>query len=381
MSALSLAPLLTQPDHMREVFQRDLAPYADGRWLIVACEVRQVRRRISNRTESAGAPYLELCYRLEAAAADGGRTSSHWWVAKAYRHEAGAAAFVAARAAATQTRAVAFLAELDLVLWRLPHDPGVPHLVEFLDPSQAALQIGAAIRQPAPALSHVNIVRHEPGEHCTARFTFGADAPWRALYGKCFGDARWQSSWHTMSALARQGRDDAEAFLVPAPVACAPALQAWWQLEAPGRPLAEHLGDGAVRRQLATALARLQAHGPRANRALVSAELTSAELTSAPRMPADLLRLAHKWRKKLVRAHAAPADAIDSVLSQLEARPPTSAAQPAHAGHESRGSFGADRGQRRQVHRQRVGEDRLPAGRRSGRFEAGEGGKAWRADP
>ena len=318
---LSFANLLTEPERMRSVFQRELQPFDAGRWEISRCEVRQARRRISRRTETGDQPYLDICYRLEAQDRETGERADRWLYGKAYHAHASAQAYHRARVLAGEDTPwgppVAHLPGLDLVLWTLPNDPTLSHLVVFLDARRVSWQLSAASGE-APTRSQVqrvSINRLEPEEHCTARFEMAPGSAWPALYGKCYADDRWRLAWRCMNYLHAQGEADESAFALPRPVAGSEVLKAYWQAECNGVPLDEQSLDLATVRRIGRALARLHHDGPRTERRIT---------------PAHLLEQAHKWRKKLVQAHAIEPVMFDALLAQLQVSHPVERDAPIH---------------------------------------------------
>lgn len=321
MTAVSLASLLTAPERMRGVFQRELEPFDAGRWEIQRCEVRQARRRISRRTESGDMPYLDVCYWLEVLDRETGHSADRWLYAKAYHGHASAQAYDRARAGAQEATPwgapVAHLPSLDLVLWNLPNDPVMSHLGVFLDPQRVSWQLSATSGTPRARteVRRVRITRLEPEEHCTARFELDRDGAWPSLYGKTYGDDRWRLAWRVMNFLHAQGEMDDHAFALPRPVAASEVLQAYWQEESPGLPLEQFMGDSGTVRAVGRALATLHRQGPRTDRRIT---------------PSDLLEQARKWRKKMAQAHAIEPITFDSLLAQLQVTVPPERAMPIH---------------------------------------------------
>lgn len=307
-------PVLTSDAAMAAVLQRHLPGCREGTWDIEACRVVQTRCRISRRTAAFGAPYLGVCYHLAAREARSGRRATQWLYGKAYSQGMSEGAYLDAvpdhcvmpRLGAP----VMHMPELDLVLWSLPNDPAMDRLPAFLDAAAVRPQLplgrlyaaaADAVRVAAP-----QIVRHEPEEHCTARFALHHRGRSDVVFGKSYVGEAWRDARDCLDALWHQACADPRAFLVGRPLGASAPLRAVWQEEVSGRPLADTLtgpGADAVLKILAGALARLHADGPTAGRA---------------RPLGDILGDARKWRKKLIQADPRLAPALDAVLTRLE---------------------------------------------------------------
>ncbi len=99
----------------------------DPAWLVV----HQSRRRISRKTEEAGAPYLGVAYGWTDAA-----PQAPWLYLRA--HTRGTSAAAAAGSGASH------LAELDAVAWLLPDEPALDALSRFLDTDTVAALLPGA---------------------------------------------------------------------------------------------------------------------------------------------------------------------------------------------------------------------------------------------
>jgi len=308
------AALLTDDSTMVAVLQRSLPGCREGAWDIEACRVAQTRRRISRRTEEFGAPYLGLCYQLSARDARSGRRDTQWLYGKAYSRGMSESAYLdAVPEHCVMPRfgePVMHVRELDLVLWSLPNDPAMDRLPAFLDAGAVRrhlpLQRLYGVAEEQVRLAPPQIVRHEPEEHCTARFAMRHRGRTDAVFGKSYVGEQWRDARDCLDALWRQACADRRAFLVGRPLGASPQLRAVWQDEVDGRPLVDALtgpAADAVIDVLAGALARLHADGPAAGR---------HELLG------ETLETARKWRKKLIQADPRFTRMLDALLGRLE---------------------------------------------------------------
>ncbi len=74
-----------------------------------------------------------------------------------------------------------YLAALDMVVWRFPHDPKLVHLAALADPRRVRLPRGE------PAV-HVGLVKYTPEKCCTLRYR-ALGSPSETHYAKTYGDA------------------------------------------------------------------------------------------------------------------------------------------------------------------------------------------------
>lgn len=309
----ALARTLTDNAAAANLLAASLPCFQDGTCEIVSCRVMQTRRRISRRLLECGGAWLGVVWRLEVRSIASGAVGEQWLYAKAHTLGTGPAAWQASRAAARVAprfgAPIAYLPAKELVVWAVPNDPALVRLPTFLDGRALIGHLPPGLDPDPSTRVRAKIVRHEPEEHCTARFEALRDGHVKVFYGKCFGDGRWRDARDGLDMLWLQGARDRQAFLVGQPLGASPALGAIWQAEVAGRPLSEALATANSARvaQLAAALHRFQAEGPRQGRRETFAESIES---------------ARKWRKKLVLAEPALADDAAAVLEILAGEPP-----------------------------------------------------------
>lgn len=287
--------------------------FGDGTWQILSARVAQSRRRISRRLLQDGGLWLGAVWQLQVRDLATGRCGEQWLYGRFYRGHEPAAQWQqeADRACAMPRfgRPVELLPEAGLVLWALPNDPVMSELGAFLDPAALAVHLPPALAPDAGTAVSATVVRHEPEEHCTARFRCLHKGQALAFYGKCYAGERWRDARDGLDALWHQSENDPQAFFVGRPLGASPRLGAVWQAEVEGAPLATELTLPEGRRlitRLAEALWRFQQAGPRQGPVLTQA---------------DAVETAAKWRKKLVLAEPALSDAADPVVSLLHRVP------------------------------------------------------------
>lgn len=260
--------------------------------------VHQSRRRISRKTEEAGAPYLGVAYGWTDAAPD-----APWLYLRA--HSRGTSAAAAADSGALH------LDELDAVAWLLPHDPALGALPRFLDADTvAALLPGSGVVTLAPrSEGRARIVRYEPESHCTARYVIHQGGEAETIYGKCHADERWRANAALLMSLWPYGQTHREAFEVARPLGGHAGLRALWQQGAEGRALREVLAGAEATLWLGRAVNGLQ-------------QLQSIHGLSHARLDAGaLFARTTKQAHKLQRAEPALAVALQPLLAELARLP------------------------------------------------------------
>ncbi|MCB1955978.1 MAG: phosphotransferase [Rhodocyclaceae bacterium] len=308
-----LAPLLLDDERAASLLSGLVPGYREGVWQILSCRVAQTRRRVSRRLLNEGGLSLGVVWQLRVRDPDSGRVGEQWLYGRFFSGEQAPESFLDEAASACAMprfgRPVEVLPEIGLVLWALPNDPRIRQLSAFLDPAALARHLPPELAPDAGTAVEASIVRHEPEEHCTARFDVRRDGQRQTFFGKCYADDRWRDARDALDTLWRQSVADARAFEVGRPMGASPHLGALWQMAVSGVPLADELllPDGRWRVEaLAAALVRLQDAGP---------------LQGAADGPGEALELAAKWRKKLVLAAPELADAADPVVSLLGRTP------------------------------------------------------------
>ena len=253
---------------MRSLLQRRLPGFVDGRLRIDALRLHKARRSSSLRRN----PHpVTLCYELQVADAQRGTAGSQWLYAKMFRDGASADCFASIDASRLQRpafgEALVHLPELDMLLWALPNDPGLPQLAALLDP----LRLRSLLPWAALAIDpqrcrgvEVELLRYEPEQRATLRCSValdGSDTP-LVLYAKTFCDERGQVIHERFSHFWQRAQLDPAAPLVAPPLGYDAAMRTAWQGCAEGVPLLQALAVGdapTLLAQVAQALAAVHA--------------------------------------------------------------------------------------------------------------------------
>jgi aminoglycoside phosphotransferase len=227
----------TDTTTMRSLLQAMLPGFDDGRLHIDALGVRSVRRNTSRERNPCP---MTLCYELQVRDTTQGRSGAQWLYGQVYRSaQATAAAFAQHRGSPLTAPAfgepLVQLPLLNLLLWALPNDPGLPQLPALLDPAQAAHLLPAGVAGTV----QVELTRYEPQRRATLRYTVdpGGDSEPQTLYAKTFCDERSEDVHTRFNHFWQLSQHNPHAPLVAKPLGHDGATRTVWQAQAPGVPL------------------------------------------------------------------------------------------------------------------------------------------------
>lgn len=316
--------LYTDSAAMRTLLQQQLpGGFAEGRLRIDALGVHSARRNASVRRNPSP---MTLCYDLQVTDTAGGGHGSQRLIAQVFRPGLAAAAWTlqdrGALVAPRFGQALAHVPALNLLLWALPNDPGLPQLRRLLDPVRAIAALPETLRPAAAAGGlRVELLRYAPNRRATLRCSFGEGAGQAAgvLYGKTFADARAADVDARFRWFWAQAQRDAQAPLVAEPLGVDVATRTAWQAAAVGEPLRSRLAteDAALwLGRVARALARLH-------------DAPLAQTTTArPRSVAHWLPEVRRRQHKIGRAEPALAARAQRIAEAIEAHAAHPATRP-----------------------------------------------------
>lgn len=302
---------------MRPLLQARLPGYAEGRLRIDALSVSKARRNTSLRRNPCP---ITLCYELQVSDLAGGRAGTQVLYAKVYRPGLALSFYrrqdPGCLAQPAFGDALVHLDDLNMVLWALPNDPGLPQLRKLLDPGQAddALpwaELGTT--RAEFACVGVELLRYEPECRATLRYTLTSvnGTGTRALYAKTFCDNRARDIYQRFEHFWQLAQADADAPLVAKPVGYSPATHTVWQAQAMGAPL----------------LGSLDAHDAKALIGRVASALSllhAAPLTptrgATPRSAAHWVSEARRRQNKISRAAPMLAARVARVADAIAAQ-------------------------------------------------------------
>ena len=305
---------------MRVLLQRLLPGFADGGLRIDGLSVCKARRSSSLRRNPCP---ITLCFELQVSDLARGQVGTQTLYAKVFRPGL-AEPFFRQQDRSRLTRpafgeALVHVAELNMVIWALPNDPGLPQLVPLLDPVQAeralpwaAMAVSPGVQRSEFSALRAELLRYEPEQRATLRYTLtradGGAA--QVLYGKTFRGSQARELEHRFDYFWQLSLTDPNAPRVAQPLGHSADTQTLWQAAAAGTPLLQSLAvpdAAALLRRVARALALLHA-APLA---------PSAKATT--RSAAHWLAEARRRQTKISRAHPALAARAAAVVTLLAA--------------------------------------------------------------
>lgn len=319
MNAVTAAPSqldldsYTDIEVMRARLQTYLPGFVEGGLRIDTLRVMKARRNTSLRRNPCP---MTMCYELQGRDIATGRVGTQVLYGKVFR--AGFAEDVyRAQDRSRLARpafgpALAYLPELDMVLWAVPNDPGLPQLARLMDPAQARRLLPSAALATSRLDPEVELLRYEPERRATLRYTLkDANADKMCtLYAKTFCDDRARHVHARFEYFWQLAQTDAGAPLVAQPLGYSDATRTAWQASARGTPLLQALQSAdamALIDRVASALARLHA----------APETLS--ISGAPRSAAHWLGEARRRQKKISRADPALAARVARVVDVIAA--------------------------------------------------------------
>lgn len=308
--------LYTDTAAMRMLLQQQLPGFAEGRLHIDALEVHSARR---NTSIARNPSPMTLCYLLQVSATHPARSGSQMLLAQVYRPGLAAAAYEQHRqrnhlVAPVFGEALVHLPALNLLLWALPNDPGLPQLSTLLDPACAAQALPARLRGADAALP-LELLRYAPLRRATLRGTLSG----RTLYAKTFYDGRARDIHAHFDWFWQLAQRDGNAPLVAEPLGFDAGTRTVWQAQAVGVPLQQTLASPEapdLLGRVAEALARL--HG---------APLAPSA-AAVPRSATHWLAEARRRQNKIARTDPALAERAQRVAGAIEQHAAHAAARP-----------------------------------------------------
>jgi aminoglycoside phosphotransferase len=303
------------PVAMQATLQAQLPWLAHGRLRLLSLQISNVRR---NTSKARNPVRMSLCYELHVSDAFGVRSGKQTLHAQVFRHAADAAAAAQAQQANTHWVMPAYgdpwahLPALNLLLWALPNDPGLPQLGKLMDRAHMVkfMPLTHAVMQSHMPL--IELLRYEPQQRATLRYTV---ASWQnpephTLYAKTFRDHRAAAIHARFLYFWRLSQANAQAPLVAQPLGDDPITQTHWQAPAPGVPLTTLLTSPTA--------ADLLAKVGHALALLHDAPLAPTP-NAVPRSAAHWRTEVRRRQKKLTRVDATLATQARHVVDAIEA--------------------------------------------------------------
>jgi thiamine kinase-like enzyme len=219
--------------------------------------------------------------------------------------------------------AVSHVPEYDLILWKFPHDPALPHLRQLVDllaveqhlPVEGLRQIG--IQGTAQVLAQ-HVVNYRPEIRCTNRYNLYDSTYDRTdqLFGKTFGNSQGQTLHERLQYFWDRSLADQEAMTIAQPLGYSPEINTVWQHGVPGTPLLQVLDTSNYKHYMAAVAKGL------------SSLHTSNVAGLATHSPDDHLVEIRKKLTKLSDALPQLSEMFENIANDIEQTTPHSSTMP-----------------------------------------------------
>jgi hypothetical protein len=260
---------------MRRTFQRFTTPISavqilrscvpdlsTGTHEISDCVILDAKLKTYLKPASKGKSTLSACYRLTMREGSAGQASQRIFYAKAFLGGSSREVFRLLTPSGMSDMefryAVTHMPEYDLILWRFPHDPALPHLRHLVDlvaieqhlPSEGLRQIGI---QGTPQVLAQQVVNYRPEIRCTNRYTLYGATQDRTdeLFGKTFCDSQGQTLYERLQFFWDRSLADPAAMGIAQPLGYSPEINTVWQHGVPGTPLLQVLDTSNYKHYMA----------------------------------------------------------------------------------------------------------------------------------
>ncbi len=260
---------------MRRTFQRFTTPMgavqilrscvpelSTGTYEISDCVILDAKLKTYLKPTSKGKSTLSVCYRLMMKEGATGPSSQRIFYAKVFLDGRSREVFYRLTLSGMSDLefryAVHHVPEYDLILWRFPHDPALPHLRHLVDlvaieqhlPSEGLKQIGI---QGTPQVLAQQVVNYRPEIRCTNRYNLYDSTHDRTdqLFGKTFGDSQGQTLYERLQFFWDRSLADPEAMVIAKPLGYSPEINTVWQHGVPGTPLLQVLDTSNYKHYMA----------------------------------------------------------------------------------------------------------------------------------
>jgi Phosphotransferase enzyme family len=208
------------PAAMSMLLQSVLPEFSGGARKIEHVRIVKSRRNTSRHRNPNP---LTLCYELDVRDSSANTSYTQQFYGKVYRN--GASAQVKSNTQAWH------LAQLDMLLWTWPDDPGLPQLPQLLDP-------GTTRPWWSESAHEVRALRYVPEDRatlCYLRKT--ASGSQEQLFAKTFCDERGAAIYQRFKYFWDLSQHNSDAPLVAQPLSYSTATRSLWQAQATGTPL------------------------------------------------------------------------------------------------------------------------------------------------
>ena len=258
---VSPSSVTTDWSTMRRTFQRFTTPMgvvpilrscvpelSNGTYEVHDCTILDAKLKTYLKPTSKRKSTLSACYQLTLREQSTGHASQRMFYVKVFldgRSKEAVRLLTPNGLSDSEFRyAVSHVPEQDLILWRFPHDPAIPHLRHLVDlvaieqhlPLEALKQVGI---QSRPQILARHLVKYRPEIRCTNRYdVYDSTLDQTAqLFGKTFGETDGQALYEHLQYFWDRSLNDPETMAIAQPLGYSSTINTVWQRGVPGTPL------------------------------------------------------------------------------------------------------------------------------------------------
>ena len=233
-----------------------------GPFLIKGCVILDAKLKTYLKPTSKHKSTLSVCYQLTLRENPTSPSCERIFYIKAFLGGHGKETFrtlVQNRMSALESYdSVIHVPKHDLILWRFPHDPGLPHLRQLVNllaierylPVDGLRQIGL---QGTPQVLMRQLVQYRPEIRCTHRYDLCDPTTDQTaqLFAKTFAEVDGQAVYDRLQYFWDRSLADLEAMAIAQPLGYSAAINTVWQRSVPGTPLRQVLDTSNYRQYIA----------------------------------------------------------------------------------------------------------------------------------
>lgn len=238
----------TSPATVSEILRSCLPELSSDSREMSACTIQDARLKTFIKSSSKLKSTWSACYQLTMREPSTNQSSHPLVYLKAFLNGRSAGAFsrltYQRHDNAELDLTVIHVPEYDAIIWRFPHDPGLPHLPQLLNlltvkqhlPSEGLSRIGMS---DTPHVMASHIVNYRPEIRCTNRYDMYDPSQNRTfqLFGKTFRHDEGQSLYARLQYFWDRSLRDSDTMAVAQPLGYSASVKTLWQLGVPGTPL------------------------------------------------------------------------------------------------------------------------------------------------
>lgn len=242
----------TDPDTASDLLRSCVPELSAGAWKLNDVTIGDTKFKTYEKPSSKIKSTLSVCYHATLSQPETEASSEHIFYTKAFLGGRSEMAFHDVHHEQSTRRpiqdAVLHVPEQDILIWRFPHDPCLPHLSQLLTPHTVGQHLPSEelARIGIGGTQHVvgwNVVNYRPEIRCTNQYALYDPHHDRRyqLFGKTFHHTDGRTIHERLRFFWERHLMDPHAMAVAQPLGYSETVRTVWQLGVPGMPLTEVL--------------------------------------------------------------------------------------------------------------------------------------------